>query len=330
MRLDRRRALRLAQILASAAVLWVLARDLDRGQATSALARIRPGWLLAGLGTKALGLALHELRLWLCLPEPRPRASRVIAIGFVAGMMNLVLPARGGDLLAIALLNRECGVRASAATAAVGLVAFLEAAVFGVFLVGVLGLGAARWVRVIGVEAHGQATLLVGAITGAGLLGILGLFWLGRTRAGRALPLPGPLRWIRAAADDAGAVVARPAALVAQLLLAALGVAFTVGGYTLGLPAVGLDLPLPWLVASGVLALSSVAAVVLPPSFAAGPAAVSAAVLAAFGGTRADALAYAGAWWLVAHVPAVTLGLPFLWGRGDGLQPPPTPDRPVD
>lgn len=321
--MTRARALRLAQIAASAAVLWALARDLDRVQAADALARVRPGWLLAAFATKGLGLMVHELRLWLCLPEPRPRATRVFAVGFVAGMMNLVLPARGGDLLAIALLNRECGVRSSAATAAVGLVAFLEAAVFGVFLLGVLALGAARWVQVIGAEAHGQATLLVGAITGAGLLGILGLFWLGRTRAGRSLPLPGPLRWIRAAADDAGAALARPSALIAQLLLAALGVAFTLGGYTLGLPAVGLDLPLPWLVASGVLALSSVAAVVLPPTFAAGPAAVSAAVLAVFGGTRADALAYAGAWWLVAHLPAVMLGLPFLWGRGRLARPAP-------
>ncbi len=316
----RRRALRLAQLLASALVIYVLVRDLDQAEVASARERVSLGWLAAAMGVKGLGLCMHELRLWLCLPAPRPPFFRVFAVGSVAGMMNLVLPARGGDLLAIALLNRECGVRVSAATAAVGLVAFLEAAVFGVFLCGVLALGAARWVSVIGAEAHGEATLLVGGITGAGLVGILALFFLGRSERLRGVSLPGPLRWIRATADDAGSVLATPLEVTKHLVLAAAGVGLTLGGFALALPAVGLSLPLPLLAAAGVLALSSVAGVALPPTFAAGPAAVSVAVLAAFGATRPEALAYAGAYWLVAHVPAGLLGLPFVWGRG-GVYP---------
>lgn len=312
----RRRALRAAQLLASVVVIWALARDLDQEELRGAAGRLAPGWLLAAMLVKGLGLCVHELRLWLCLPAPRPPFFRVFAVGAVAGMMNLVLPARGGDLLAIALLNRELGVRASAATAAVGLVAFLEAAVFGVFLCGVLAVGAARWVAVIGAEAHDAAMLLVGGITAAGLLGLLALVGLSRSERLRHLRLPGPLRWLRASADDAGAALAGPAGTALHLGLASLGVACTLGGFALGLPAVGLDLPLPVLAAAGVLALSSVASVALPPTFAAGPAAVSVAVLAVFGASRADALAYAGAYWLVAHLPAVALGLPFVWLRG--------------
>ena len=53
----------------------------------------------------------------------------------------------------------------------------------------------------------------------------------------------------------------------------------------------------------------------LPPTFAAGPAAVSVGVLAVFGVSRTDALAYSVAYWLVAHAPAVVIGLPLLWGH---------------
>lgn len=312
----RRRWLRVVQVLASALVLWALLRDLDRGVFADAVGRTSPGWLLAAMTVKSLGLLMHEYRLWLSLPAPRPPVGRVFALGFVGGMMNLVLPARGGDLLAVVLLHRECGVRASAATAAVGLVAFLEAAVFGVFLAGVLTIGAARWISVIGEAAHGQATLLVGGVTVAGLIGVLALALLGRSGRAGGEGLPGPLRWIRATAGDAGDVLATPGAVALHLFLAAVGVACTLGGFALALPAVGLDLPLPLLASAGVLALSSVAAFVLPPTYGAGPAAVSVAVLAAFGVSRPDALAYAGAYWLVAHVPAVALGLPFVWGRG--------------
>ena len=302
-------------MLASVAVIWALVRDVDREALRATLARSSLSWLLAALFVKGLGLTMHELRLWMCLPQPRPPFWRVFRLGFIAGMMNLVLPARGGDLLAIALLNRECDVRASAATAAVGLVAFLEAAVFGVFLCGVLVVGAARWVSVIGAEAQAQAVWLVGGVTAAGLLGVLALALLGRLDRLGGVTTRGPLRWIRDTASDAGAVLATPGAVLLHLALAAVGVGFTLMGFALALPAVGLDLPLPWLAAAGVLALSSVAAVVLPPTFAAGPAAVSVGVLAVFGVSRTDALAYSVAYWLVAHAPAVVIGLPFLWGH---------------
>jgi len=305
------RWVRAIQVAASLAVLWALARDLDGATVEEALRHASLGWLIAAMAVKGLGLAIHELRLWLCLPAPRPPAGKVFALGFLAGMMNLVLPARGGDLLAIALLNRDCGVRPTAATAAVGLVAFLEAAVFGVFLAVVLALGASQWIAVIGAAAQSKALWMVGGITGAGILGVWVLGRLGRGEK----RLPGPLALVRQTAADGRAVMNSPQAVLLHVGLAVLRVAFTLGGFTLALPAAGLSVPVPWLAASGVLALSSVAAVALPPTFAAGPAATSVAVLAVFGVDRAGALAYAGAYWLVAHVPAVVLGLPWVWLR---------------
>ena len=74
----------------------------------------------------------------------------IISLGLAAGVMNLALPARAGDLAAIAFMERECKVHPSVGTAAVGVTSFLEAALFGFFLLAVMGLGAARWSHLVG------------------------------------------------------------------------------------------------------------------------------------------------------------------------------------
>lgn len=313
-----RRRIRLAlQVAASVAVLYVLARDLDQGRLSEVLARASWGWLGVALVVKGAALMIHELRLWVALPAPRPPVMQVVGIGLVAGMLNLVLPARGGDVAAIALMHRECKVPASTATAAVGIVTFLEAAIFGLFLLGALALGATRWREMIGAEALAQAQGALGLITLGGVAVAVGLVVVGRLLKRRAPSGKGwtPLDLVRDTASDTSAAFGTPGRAAMHLGLGALQVATTLGGFTAGLPAVGLDVEAPWLAASGVLAFSSVAAVVLPLSLGAGPAAASTLVLGAFGVDGASALAFAGAWWLVAHVPAVALGLPALWSR---------------
>ena len=96
--------------------------------------------------------------------------------------------------------------------------------------------------------------------------------------------------------------------------LAAVDVLATVGAFALLLPAVGLDVP-SFLAASGVLAVSALASIVLPPTYGAGPAAAGVAVLAAFGVDAAGALAFAAGYWVVSQAPAAVLGLPCLIGR---------------
>ena len=55
----------------------------------------------------------------------------------------------------------------------------------------------------------------------------------------------------------------------------------------------------------------------LPPSYGAGPAAAAVFVLSAFGLSNDEALAYSVGWWMTAQLPAVALGLPAFYGRGE-------------
>jgi len=307
---------RAAQLGASAVVLGLLARDVDPSELARIQHRLAPGWLGLALLVKTFTLYLHEQRLWLAFNPPRPPLGRVLAIGLAAGVLNLVLPGRAGDLASIAMLKRECGVRVGAATAAVGIASFLEAAVFGVLLLAVLALGASRWQDVIGAEAHGQAMQWVTVATLGGVAVAAASAVIGRRLRPEPEPAgPSPLAIIRETLRQASHSFATLPALTMNVGLAVVQVVGMVGAFALAFPAVGLDIPLPMLAAAGVLAISSVASIVLPPSFGASPAAASVAVLAAFGVDQADALAYAVAWWLVSQVPATVLGLPCLWGR---------------
>ena len=64
-----------------------------------------------------------------------------------------------------------------------------------------------------------------------------------------------------------------------------------------------------------VIGLGSVAAVALPPSLGAGPAATSVFVLAFFGIGEADALGFAALSWLANSLPPLVLGILPLWSR---------------
>ena len=146
-------ATRLVQLALSAAVLWALSRRVDPQRFQEIRATSSVGWLGIALLMRVGSTVLHEVRLWLALLPPRPPAGKVIGIGLLAGMINLVLPARAGDLVALGLLRRECGVPTGRAMAAVGLVSFVEMAVFAVFLLGALLAGAQRWEALLGARA---------------------------------------------------------------------------------------------------------------------------------------------------------------------------------
>ena len=312
----RARLVRLLQVLASVAVLLALWRDADLEVLQ---ARILGGsllWLAAAMALKLASLALHELRLWLALPPPRPPVLTVIALGFVAGVLNLALPARAGDFVAIALLWRECGVPPGRATAVVGMVAFLELATFGALVVFILLMGADQWILILGEAAHSRAVGLmsVGTVGAVGLAVLVVL--LARMLGRRPAPTgPHPLTILREALASAGDSLSSARWMGIQVGASTLQVILMIASFSCLFPALGIQVSLPWLAASGILALSSVASVVLPPGFGAGPAAASVAVLAVFGLDSASALAYAAGYWFVANIPAVLTGLPALWGR---------------
>lgn len=304
------------QLIASGLVLAALIREVEPEQLASIPERLSLGWMLAALGLKVLTLAFHETRTWLALPTPRPSLARVTLIGFAAGILNLILPARAGDIAVVVLLRRLCDVRAGVAAAAMGIVSFLEAAVFGLLLLIVLLIGAAQWETIIGPDALDNAMRFVSLGTGGAIAVAVVVAVLGRTLARREVdePREGPglLDLLREAVTETGSALSRPRYVLLNTGAALLQVVGMIAAFAMALPAVGVVVPMPALAASGVLALSSLAAVALPPGYGAGPAAASAAVLSIFGVDPAGALAYAGAWWIISQVPATVIGIPCM------------------
>ena len=100
-----------------------------------------------------------------------------------------------------------------------------------------------------------------------------------------------------------------------QTAVAALQVVLVVAAFSLAVPASGAAVVDSIAAASFVLGISSLAAFVLPPTMAAGPVAASTLVLPVFGASTTSALAYAVCYWLVAHIPAMVMGLPALFSR---------------
>ena len=213
------------------------------------------------------------------------------------------------------------------ATAAVGLTGFLEAAVFATVVAGVLVVDLARWEVLLGVAATGDALGWAGGLALLALLATAVVAVVGRRLARRSGSdqRKGPVGLVVDIVQAAGTALTTPSMLLVNALLCLIQVVLMVAAFAVLLPALQVDIQTPWLAAAGVLALSSLASVVLPPSYGAGPAAASVAVLSLFGVARTEALAFTALWWLVAHGPAVGLGLPALWGRpgwrGDDVRP---------
>lgn len=307
------------QVVASVLVLAAFVHVIEPDQLRALPGRIRWDLLVGAALIRGAALLVHEGRTWLALPVPRPPLLGVARVGLVSALLNLLLPGRAGDVALVAMLRRRCGVGVGAATAAVGIVAFIEAAVFGVFLLVALLAGATEWRALLGADAHARALQLVGLATGGGLMVLVVIATLGRRMAATREPhpaRPGLRALLREATTQTGAALATPGAVLLHAGGAALQVGMMLGAFALALPAVGISVPAPLLAASGVLALSALSAVVLPPGYGAGPAAAGLAVLSLLGASEADALAYAGALWVLNQVPAVALGIPCLWTLG--------------
>lgn len=314
---DSRRWTLLGQVAASLVVITLLLRDAQWDAVLAAMRQADWRWLLVATLAKAAGLTLHELRLWVSLlPWHRLPLRGVLAIGYVSGLTNTILPIRGGDLLAAALLRKEHKVAGGTALAAVGITGFLEAAVFAVFVLAVMVLGAARWEQLLGVvatrNAMGTATLLaLGSVFGSVVLVLVSR----RLSSQGPGPGPGPLALLKDTLVRAGEGLSALKPLLINLALAALQVAVVVLSFWALLPAMGLTPPVPLLAVSGVIAVGSLAAVVLPPSLGAGPAAAAVFVLGFFGVGEAEALGFAALSWTANSVPPLVLGIGPLWSR---------------
>jgi hypothetical protein len=238
-----------------------------------------------------------------------------MSLGLAAGVLNLALPARAGDLAAIAFMDRECKVPVPVGTAAVGVTSFLEAALFAFFLLGVFGMGAAHWADLFGEGTRIDAMLWIACGVGSGCLVLAIMAVLGRRWANSALPENPLFRLAQRTVVETSAILRDARYLGIQTAAAAVQVILVVTAFTIAMPASGAAVSDPLMASSLVLGISSLAAFVLPPTMAAGPAAASILVLPMFGVDEAGAMAYAGTYWLVAHTPAMIMGLPALWAR---------------
>lgn len=304
---------RLVQLLLSAVILYVLLKDIDIDGVVSTLERGSIGWLLVAIAVKTSALLVHECRLWLALPKPRPPVKTVVSLGLAAGVLNLALPARAGDVAAIAFMERECKIPPSTGTAAVGVTSFLEAALFGFFLLAVIGLGAAQWSHLVGDGSTAAIWIALGIGMGCGVLLVMAL--LGKRWSGHESSSSRVVTFVKRTVVETSTVVRDARYLGVQTAAAALQVVLVVMAFSLAVPASGANLADPIAAASFVLGISSLAAFILPPTMAAGPVAASTLVLPLFGASTSTALAYAVCYWLVAHIPAMAMGLPALFAR---------------
>ncbi len=317
--MSRKRLVTLGQVAASLAVLTLLVRDADTDRVVAALTGASLPWLLAAVVFKCLSLTIHELRLWIALlPWRRAPFWPVMAIGYTSGLVNAILPARGGDLVAVGLLKAELDIPTPQALAAVGITAFMEALAFFVFLLGVLALGATQWEVLLGAAKAATAMSWVTGVTVGAVFGATMLVLVGRRLRPKeeAEPRgPGPIALIRQTIVDTGDGLSARGPLAAQVVTSAIQVGVLMSSFLAIFPALGLDPPLPVLAASGVIVFASLAAIVLPPSMGAGQAATAVFVLGAFGIDEADAIAFAALSWVANSSPPALLGFVPLWRR---------------
>lgn len=315
----RRHRMLAIQVAGSLLVLVLLVREARWAEVLRALAQVEPGWLALAMLAKVGAVLAREGRLWLALwPWGRPPpVTQVLSIGLTAGLVNNVLPARGGDLLGVGLLVREARVPSTAAVAAMGITSVIEAAVFGLYLLVLVLTQTERFGALLGPTEVARATSGLTLATVLVVFAAVGLVLVGRRLSGRADVAPGggPRQWLRQAVVDTGKGLAALPSLAGNTALAMVQVGLVVLSLRLLLPALGLTPPMPLLAASSFLAIGSLAAIVLPPSMAAGTAATAVAVLAGFGVEAADALAFATLTWLVQMGPVGVLGIGPLWGR---------------
>ncbi len=305
----------LAQLVLSGTILLILARGVNIDDISVVWKSGSLFWLVMAILVKASALLTHEYRLWLALPKPRPPTKKIISIGLAAGVLNLALPARAGDVAAIAFMKRECDIQPATGTSAVGVTSFLEAALFGFFLLAILAFGAAQWTPLFVDTARLDVMVwIVGGML-AGFLTLLAMVFIGRAWAKRSPPKSKLLCFARNTVIETASMLQDLRYMTIQTAAAAIQVTLVVAAFSLAILASGAVVDDPTMAASGVLAVSSLAAFILPPTMAAGPAAASLLVLPMFGATDEAALAYAGTYWLVAHAPALAMGLPALWSR---------------
>ena len=304
------------QLFLSLLILLLLSLDSQITDIQSALSKSSWYWLGAALLLKLVTLFIHEFRLWLALTEPRPPIAQTMTIGFASGAINLVLPGRAGDIAAIAMLQKVCRLKPGVAAYAIGMASFFEAALFGLMLMGVFILGANQWEAALGTLEHARALNWVSGATLGGIVVVILAAIVGNRLKGEPdEPEDGfsIRQFITDAFRETGTALRSPKYIALNILVAGIEVWGMVFSFALGFWALGIDIPTPWTAAAVMLGFSALAAVILPPTYGAGPAAAAVFILSLFGIPQSTALAYAALWWIISQIPCAFIGIPCIW-----------------
>lgn len=289
-------AVRLVGLLLSLIAVLVLVNSVDLAETARYLGSA-DARLLVAAGAVVFGqLAVVTLRWSFLLPSAaRGRVGwaallRPVSLGYLG---NFLLPARLGELIRAAYINRRWRIPMAPTIGSVILERVLDTAVLGVVAFGLaILLGAPGWVIQVAAVAAAAGLAIVGVLAGG--VGIPLARWL-EGRVGRAQAVGRVL-----GSFLAGAGPSRRGAVVPAALLSA--VSWTMEGivYWMAATAVGLDIPVG-------VALLVAAITVLATAIPAAPAYVGTFELAvtvgagAFGVPPAAALA----WGVVAHAITV-------------------------
>ena len=316
----------LLSIALSVLILFVFIQDANKKQLWTLLGSIQWSWLIAALVLKSVSLTIHEYRLWLGFAHPRPPLQQTMQIGFASALLNIAFPGRAGDIAAIAMLHKRCGVPVGIATFAVGMVGFFEGAIFGLMMLSVLLFNASMWVQYLGQDLHIQSVQTISGLTLLGIGIVVFAALIGRRMTSEPPTHPtqtddfSPVEWLKDAFNQTGSTLVnlRYIALNALASFAEVWLmitAFAMGFGMLGLSSntVALTPLMMWSLSGLVLGISAIASIVLPPTYGASSAAASIFILGLFGFDQTQSLGFATTWWLISQVPTVVLGLPCLW-----------------
>jgi len=305
----------LLQTILSFAALFACFYEVDWSKTQDLLYEISIPMLLLSLTIKSIGLIIREVRLWIILDSPRPSFSSTVYVGLAAGLMHTFLPFRGGDILSIAMLNQYCGLKTSQASVAVGICAFFEMLVFGVFLF-LLVLIQPYWYTILGESLIQQTLSSTSFIIVIGIIGITIFAILGRKQETQEIEKTkesSPIQiFFQQLFSYTHKAIARKK-LIFQLSISSLEIIMMISSFVLALHAMGIAIEDPFGTISIILGFSAIAAVALPPSYGAGPGAAIAFVFSLLHLSDEQALTYAALWWLLSQIPTLITGLPSFW-----------------
>jgi uncharacterized protein (TIRG00374 family) len=313
----------LLAFLFTGAALWLSFRKLDGRALIGALRSVRWPWVAAALANIVAGVYILGAR-WHVLLSPRANvpAGPLFRLNILAQFVNIVMPARLGEVVRLFLAARERSLPASFVLGTIGAEKILDVLVFaGLWAVipASLALGrSSSSLAFIAVIVAASAVLLSAVIRRPE-----GVIRVARAIAGRIAPSKRPHveGWIRNALE-AVAPLRKPSVLAVLSLWTAGIIANQVLSNYFVFLAFGFTLPLQ----AGVLVLLAVQAGAVPPSLPGKIGVFEYAVVLALGVysvSSGAALAYAIVLHLVAYLPKIILGSVFMgttrWGRPSRL-----------